>query len=220
MDQLRLRALTCDIQSTLVFEQSSAMRRPTAVFAFVLMASSHFGQASKADESANTREKPQRIATVDLHWLGEVYTKLNAAECKQLQDEISETDTAARGLRDRIQEIQERMKKTQGGSAKCIEDERQLIKVKAELDAFVASVRKPIQKQESAMTRKKVLAVFFAVRQEAEVQGYTMVLNHYVPLQERGEDRYESLSRARNDFFRLRANIAEVRYDDVDIRPQ
>lgn len=140
-----------------------------------LLALAVIGAAAPAQAQENAETTGHRVGLIDMAHVFQNYKKFEDLR-NGLQAEIEKSDAEAKVMVERLQKMQEEIKKFDAGGAQYENAEKQILEQKGEFDAFRASTQRRLARRESEMFKIIYTDVTAAVKLYAEYAKFDHVL--------------------------------------------
>ncbi|MEZ6126686.1 MAG: OmpH family outer membrane protein [Planctomycetaceae bacterium] len=140
-----------------------------------LMAAAALVVASPVQAQAPAASGGHRIGLIDMAHVFQHYEKFEALR-EGLQAEIEKSDAEAKQMVERLQKMQEDIKKFDTGSAQYEQAERAILDQKGEFDSFRAATQRRLARRESEMFKTVYSDVTAAVKLYAEYAKFDAVM--------------------------------------------
>lgn len=141
-----------------------------SVLAIMTIASTSAVQAQ--DSSANM---PHKVGLIDMAYVFQNYTKFEDLR-NQMQAEIEKSEAEGKAMMERLQKMQEEIKKYDAGSPQYEQAEKTILNEKGKFDAFRAATQRQLARRESEMFKTIYGDVTAAVTKYAEYAKFTHVM--------------------------------------------
>ncbi|MCA9067193.1 MAG: OmpH family outer membrane protein, partial [Planctomycetaceae bacterium] len=151
-------------------------KHAVSFFALTLLLTVSAAQAQNAPQSAGQATPTgHRIGLIDMSHVFQNYKKFEDLR-GGLQAEIEQSDAEAKGMVEKLQKMQEEIKKFDAGSPEYELREKQLLDLKGEFDAFRAATQRRLARRESEMFKVVYTDVTAAVKLYAEYAKFDHVM--------------------------------------------
>lgn len=144
---------------------------------FTLLAVMTLLSSSPVQAQNQTAAPPtgHRIGLIDMAHVFQNYKKFESLRT-ELQAEIEQSDAEAKTMVEKLQKMQEEIKKFDAGSPEYEQREKQLLDLKGEFDAFRAATQRRLARRESDMFKVVYTDVTAAVKLYAEYAKFDHVM--------------------------------------------
>lgn len=133
------------------------------------------GRPALAQNTSAAPQAAHRVGLIDMAHVFQEYEKFKALR-EDLQAEITKSDAQAKTMVERLQAMQEELKKFNAGSPEYEQAEKQIRQGKAEFDSFRASTQRKLARRESEMFKTIYTDVTKGVKLYAEYKQYSVVM--------------------------------------------
>ena len=133
--------------------------------------------SAQAQGQATPSTAGHRIGLIDMAHVFQNYKKFEGLR-NNLQAEIEKSDTEAKGMVERLQKMQEEIKKFDAGGPQYESAEKQILNQKGEFDAFRAATQRRLARRESEMFKIIYTDVTAAVKLYAEYAKFDHVMRY------------------------------------------
>ncbi|MEZ6130002.1 MAG: OmpH family outer membrane protein [Planctomycetaceae bacterium] len=131
--------------------------------------------ANAVQAQPNASTTGHRIGLIDMAHVFQNYKKFEGLR-SALQAEIEQSDAEAKQMVERLQKMQEEMKKFDSGGPQFEQAERAILDQKGEFDSFRAATQRKLARRESEMFKIVYTDVTAAVKLYAEYAKYDHVM--------------------------------------------
>ena len=142
-----------------------------------LLAIAIFAATGSVQAQDKAPARGHRIGLIDMAHVFQNYAKFEDLR-KALQAEIDKSDAEAKQMVDRLQKMQEEIKKFTAGDARYEQAEKQILDQKGEFDAFRAATQRRLARRESEMFKVIYTDVTAAVKLYAEWAEFDHVMRY------------------------------------------
>ena len=130
---------------------------------------------AKAQNAAPAANLPHKVGLIDMAHIFKNYKKFEALR-EDLKVEIQASEEKAKGSVAQMKALEEQMKQTTPGSPDNVKFEKQLLGLKADFDAYRASMQRDFLRKESQIYKTVYLEVEDAVGLYAKHYKYTLIM--------------------------------------------
>ena len=141
-----------------------------SILAMAVMITAGTVQAQDGAPSAG-----HRIGLIDMAHVFQNYKKFEALR-SELQTEIEQNDAEAKQMVERLQKMQEEIKKFDSGGAQYEQAEKSILNEKGKFDGFVGAAKRRLARRESEMFKVVYTDVTAAVKLYAEYAKFDHVM--------------------------------------------
>jgi Skp family chaperone for outer membrane proteins len=135
------------------------------------------GSVRAQAQAAPADAKGHRVGLIDMAHVFQNYKKFESLR-NDLQAEIEKSDTEAKAMVERLQKMQEEIKKFDAGGPQYESAEKQILNQKGEFDAFRAATQRRLARRESEMFKVIYTDVTAAVKLYAEYAKFDHVMRY------------------------------------------